>query len=83
MFSPGGLGQAGDGALDPTRAVTNFVLFRVKPARAAFLDALEARGVLMVPYAGGSIRAVTHDGVEVADVDRVVAAVADALRATV
>ncbi len=82
VCSPGGLGQAGDGPLDPTRAVTNFVLFRVARDRAAFLAALEARGVLMVPYAGGSIRAVTHYGVEAADVDRVLDAVADSLRAT-
>ena len=82
VYSPGGLGQAGDGPLDPTRAVTNFVLFRVRRDRGAFLDALEARGVLVVPYAGGSIRAVTHYGVEAEDVDRVVDAVADALRAT-
>lgn len=80
--SPGGLGQEGDGPLDPSRAVTNFVLFRVDRDRATFLDALEARGVLMVPYAGGSIRAVTHYGVEAADVDRVLDVVADALRAT-
>ncbi len=82
VYSPGGLGQAGDGPLDPGRAVTNFVLFRVRRDRGAFLAALEARGVLMVPYAGGSIRAVTHYGVEAADVDRVVAVVADALRAS-
>jgi threonine aldolase len=82
VYPPGGLGQAGDGPLDPERAVTNFVLFRVKRNREAFLDALEARGVLMVPYAGGSIRAVTHYGVETADVDRVADVVADALRAT-
>jgi threonine aldolase len=82
VFSPGGLGQSGDGQLDPGRVVTNFVLFRVRRDREAFLGALEARGVLMVPYAGGSIRAVTHYGVEAADVDRVVAVVADALRAT-
>lgn len=82
VYSPGGLGQAGDGPLDAERAVTNFVLFRVRRNREAFLDACEARGVLMVPYAGGSIRAVTHYGVEAADVDRVADVVADALRAT-
>ncbi len=82
VYSPGGLGQSGDGPLDPGRAVTNFVLFRVRRDRGAFLDALEARAVLMVPYAGGSIRAVTHDGVGAEEVDRVVGAVADALRAT-
>jgi threonine aldolase len=77
--SPGGIAQPEGDRLDPGRAVTNFVLFRVARDRAAFLAALEARGVLMVPYANGSIRAVTHDGVTAADVDRVVATAAESL----
>ena len=81
--SPGGIAQPGeDGPLDPSRAATNFVLFRVAGDRTAFLAALEARGVLMVPYPHGQIRAVTHLGVTADDIDRVVAATADALRAT-
>lgn len=81
--SPGGIAQPDeDGPLDPGRSLTNFVLFRVDRDRAAFLAALEARGVWMVPYAHGQIRAVTHLGVTAQDVDRAVAAVADALRET-
>ena len=38
--------------------------------------------MLMVPYAHGSIRAVTHLGVTADDIDGVVAAAADALRET-
>ena len=72
----------GDGPLDPERFRTNFVLFRADRDRAAFLAALEARGVLMVPYANGQVRAVTHYGVTAADVDRVVETVAGVLRAT-
>ena len=49
--------------------MTNFVLFRVDRDRAAFLAALEARGVLMVPYPHGQVRAVTHHGVTADDVD--------------
>ncbi len=83
VASPGGIAQPGsDDALDPGRAVTNFVLFRVARDRAQFLSALESRGVLMVPYANGSIRAVTHHGITAADVDRVVATAADVLRET-
>ncbi len=78
--SPGGMAQPDDGPLDPGRFLTNFVLFRVDRHRAAFLAALEARGVLLVPYAHGQIRAVTHFGVSAADVDRLVATVADVLR---
>ncbi|MEI7742936.1 MAG: GntG family PLP-dependent aldolase [Chloroflexota bacterium] len=80
--SPGGIAQPDGDKLDPGRAVTNFVLFRVDRDRSAFMAALEARGVLMVPYAHGSIRAVTHHGVGAAEVDRVIAATAEALRAT-
>ena len=78
--SPGGMAQPEDGPLDPGRFLTNFVLFRVDRDRAAFLAALEARGVLVVPYAHGQIRAVTHFGVTAADVDRVVATAAEVLR---
>jgi threonine aldolase len=80
--SPGALGQSGDGPLDPARFPTNFVLFRVDRDRAAFLAALESRGVLMVPYANGQVRAVTHHGVTAEDVDRVAEAVHGALRDT-
>ena len=78
--SAGGLAQPVPGPLDPRRVTTNFVVFRVSRNRAAFLDALRARGVLMVEYAHGSIRAVTHYGVTAADIDRVLAASAAALR---
>jgi threonine aldolase len=80
--SPGGIAQPEGDLLDPGRAVTNFVLFRVDRDRTAFLAALASQGVLMVPYANGSIRAVTHHGVTAADVDRVIGTVADALRVT-
>ena len=78
--SPGGIAQPDDGPLDPARSLTNFVLFRVDRDRTLFLAAMEAHGVLMVPYAHGQIRAVTHVGVTAADVDRVVATAAGALR---
>ncbi len=81
--SPGGIAQPAPGRLDPGRAVTDFVIFRVARDRGAFLDALEARGVLMVPYTHGTIRAVTHYGVERADVDATIVAVREALAATV
>jgi threonine aldolase len=81
--SPGGIAQPDGETLDPDRIATNFVLFRVERDRQAFLAALEARGVLMVPYAHGQVRAVTHLGVTGDEIDRVVAAAADALRETV
>jgi threonine aldolase len=78
--SAGGLAQPAPGPLDPGRATTNFVIFRVRRDRAAFLDALASRGVLMVAYSHATVRAVTHHGVTAADVERVLAATADALR---
>jgi threonine aldolase len=80
--SPGGIAQPTSGRLDPERAVTDFVIFRVARDRAAFLGALEARGVLMATYPHGTVRAVTHYGVERPDVEATIAAVREALAAT-
>ena len=80
--SAGGLAQPASGPLDPGRVATNFVVFRVHGDRAAFLDALKSRGVLMVEYNHGTVRAVTHYGVSAADIERVVAACAAALGET-
>jgi threonine aldolase len=80
--SPGNLAQPGDGPLDPGRVRTNFVLFRVDRDRDAFLAALAARGVRMVDYAHGQVRAVTHYGIDAADIETVIAATAAALDET-
>jgi len=79
--SPGGLAQPEPGPLDPGRVTTNFVVFRLSPGRdrAEFLEALRGRGILMVEYSHGTIRAVTHYGVTRADVEHVVRACAKAL----
>jgi threonine aldolase len=82
LESAGGLAQPATGPLDPGRVTTNFVIFRVRRDRAAFLDALEARGILMVEYTHGTIRAVTHYGIDAAGIDRVIAASAAALLET-
>jgi threonine aldolase len=80
--SAGGLAQPAPGPLDPARATTNFVVFRVRRDRSAFLAALKSRGVLMVEYNHGTVRAVTHYGVTAADIERVLSACAGALRET-
>ena len=79
IVSPGGILQPTPGRLDPGRAVTNFVVFRVRGDRGAFIDALEARGVLVVEYPHHTVRAVTHDGVTASDIDHVIRAARDAL----
>jgi threonine aldolase len=78
--SPGGIAQPIAGRLDPDRARTNFVLFKVRGDRAAFLAGLQARGVLMIDYPHGQIRAVTHYGIDRAVVVATIAAAAQVLR---
>ncbi len=82
ISSPGDVAQPEPGRLDPGRVRTNFVVFKVDRDRAAFLAALESRGVLMSPYPHGQIRAVTHYGIEAADVETTIAAVQESLRET-
>ena len=78
----GGTAQPGDGPLDPARVRTNFVVFRVRRDRAAFLAALRARNVLMVEYPHGQVRAVTHHGVTAEDIETTIAATRAALAET-
>ena len=83
--------------LDPARVRTNFVLFgvgddvdwpdatagreRVLRTRAAFLAELHDRGVRMIEYPKGLIRAIPHYGIERADIDAAIAASRAALAA--
>jgi threonine aldolase len=82
IVSPGGIAQPTPGRLDPGRARTNFVVFKVERDRAAFLAALEARDVWMVAFPYGQIRAVTHDGISADDIDATINAVEAALAET-
>jgi threonine aldolase len=82
IVSPGGIAQPSEGPLDPRRVRTNFVLFRVERDREAFLEALATRGVVMVAYPHGQIRAATHYGVTAGDIDTTIAATCAALAET-
>jgi len=85
VISPGHIAQPEGDRLDPSRVVTNFVIFKLEgdaKRRAKFLDELEKRGVLMVSYSHGQIRAVTHYGVGEAEIQRVITASAEALKAS-
>jgi threonine aldolase len=81
--------MAGVTRLDPSRVRTNFVLFglgadawpddtagrqAVLQQRAAFLAGLERRGVRMIEYPKGMIRAIPHYGIEAADIERAISA---------
>ncbi len=82
IVAAGGTAQPGEGPLDPGRVRTNFVVFRVQRDRAAFLDALRARNVVMVEYPHGQVRAVTHYGVTADDIETTIAATQAALAET-
>jgi len=82
IVSAGDVAQPAPGPLDPGRVATNFVVFRVERDRAAFIDALARRGVLVVPYPHGQVRAVTHYGVEPRDIETAISAFRDALAET-
>jgi threonine aldolase len=82
IVSAGGTTQPTPGPLDPDRVRTNFVVFKVERDRAAFLAALKARGVLMVEYPHGQVRAATHYGVSATDIDHTIDAARSALSET-
>lgn len=85
VISPGHIAQPEGERLDPSRVTTNFVIFKVTGGtarRKRFLDALENRGVLMVAYPHGQIRAVTHYGIGDAEITKTIAATAAALTET-
>jgi threonine aldolase len=69
-------------ALEPTKVGTNFVFFELErpDLRMPFLAALRDEGVLMIDYPGSErIRAVTHYGIETADIDAAIGATRRAL----
>jgi threonine aldolase len=82
VVSAGDVAQPAPGRLDPARVTTNFVVFKVERDRAAFIDALARRGVLVVAYPHGQVRAVTHYGIERADIESAIAAFRAALAET-
>ena len=85
VISPGHIAQPEGERLDPSRVTTNFVIFKVTGGiarRTRFLDALEKRGVLMVAYPHGQIRAVAHYGIGDEEISKTIAATAAALTET-
>ena len=85
VISPGHIAQPEGERLDPSRVTTNFVIFKVTGGiarRTRFLDALEKRGVLMVAYPHGQIRAVAHYGIGDEEITKTIAATAAALTET-
>lgn len=75
--------------LDPARVRTNYIVFGLRPrpgqdaleARAAFMAETEARGVSYIAYSHGRVRALTHYGIDRADIDRALVVTREALAA--
>jgi threonine aldolase len=73
--------------LDPDRVTTNYIVFSVQPrpdqdpleARASFMSEVAQRGVAFVEYTAGSVRALSHYGIERADIERALQATRAAL----
>ena len=85
VLSPGHIAQPEGEWLDPSRVTTNFVIFKVAGGiarRTRFLDALKKRGVLMVAYPHGQVRAVTHYGIGDDEITKTIVATAAALTET-
>ncbi len=76
--------------LDPARVTTNYIVFGVQPrpgqdpleARAAFMAETRSRGLAYIEYPGGRVRALTHYGIERADIERALDITRAALAAT-
>jgi len=73
-----GLAEISGVDIDPNEVDTNIVYFLIDDA-AAVCDRLTERGVLMLPLASNRIRAVTHLGIEAADIDEALVALSEAV----
>ncbi len=81
-----GLRQIDHLQLDPDQIDTNILFFRVDPVLGTaeqFCRQLARGGLLMLPTGPQRVRAVTHLNVTADDVDRAVAVLKDAVRATI
>jgi threonine aldolase len=75
--------------LDPARVTTNYIVFKVmeRPgqsalaARSELMAAMRQRGVECIECSNGSIRALTHYGIDRADIGRALLEIRNALRA--
>ncbi len=75
--------------LDPGDITTNYVVFGVRPrpgqgrleARQRFMTETAQRGLSYIGYPGGRVRALTHYGIERADIERALGITSDALAA--
>jgi threonine aldolase len=81
---PGIEGRRPGMPFDPRTVRTNIVIFGLASGnRDGFLAELERDGIAMIKFSGETIRAVTHYGIEAADIDRTIDSARRALGAPV
>ncbi len=69
--------------LDPARVPTNIVIFELAPdalSPTEFAQGLAGRGIKLVAIGGRRLRAVTHHGIEAADIDRALSTIQELLK---
>jgi threonine aldolase len=89
VLAEGLAGMDGIVGLDPAAITTNYIVFGLRPrpgqdpleARDAFMAETAARGLSYIGYPGGRVRALTHYGIERADIERALAISHEALTA--
>jgi threonine aldolase len=78
-----GLARLPGVVIDPTLVETNIVMFRIDPALMStvrFIEEMRARRVAVAELGRGIVRAVTHAGIDAADVDLALSVAAEVLR---
>ena len=78
VLAEGLAGMDGIVGLDPSAISTNYIVFGLRPrpgqdllaTREAFMAETAGRGLTYIGYPGGRVRALTHYGIERADIDR-------------
>ena len=76
-----GLATIGGISIDPTRVLTNIVIFVLEEGETRdFLNALSGEGVLALPLSPDRVRMVTHYGIERGDVEQAVEVIRRVMR---
>lgn len=86
VISPGGRAQPDEGPLDPSRVATNFVLYTVEGGldrRRRYVEQMRERGIAVMEYNDGQVRAVTHRDIDDAAIVATLQASQEALAASV
>jgi threonine aldolase len=89
LLAEGLANMDGVAGIDPAEVTTNYLVFGLRPrpgqsvldARTAFMAETQSRGLAYVGYPGDRVRALTHYGIERADIERALEITRDSLAA--